>query len=175
MGTTVHEAVFARTRSLTEEALARLRFLIEWRAEHDVPRDTHGDLHLDHVYYFADRDPPGDLVIIDCIEFNERFRFIDPVADMAFLVMGLSSTAIGNWPGRSRRPIFWRSADVEGRHLVDFYASYRAAVRGKVEGLKLARSEISEADRAVALAKSRGSWLLALGNSRCRTGSPASC
>ena len=28
-----------------------------------------------------------DLVVVDCIEFNERFRFADPVADMAFLVM----------------------------------------------------------------------------------------
>ena len=36
-------------------------------------------------------------------------------------------------------------------------------MRGKVEGLKLARPEIAEADRAVALTKARGSWLLALG------------
>jgi predicted kinase len=36
-------------------------------------------------------------------------------------------------------------------------------VRGKVEGLKLARPEIAEADRDAALMKARGSWLLALG------------
>jgi hypothetical protein len=36
---------------------------------------------------FPDREPPADLIIIDCIEFNERFRFADPVADMAFLAM----------------------------------------------------------------------------------------
>jgi SpoVK/Ycf46/Vps4 family AAA+-type ATPase len=35
-------------------------------------------------------------------------------------------------------------------------------VRGKVEGLKLARPEIAEADRAVALTKAQGSWLVAL-------------
>jgi predicted kinase len=54
-----------------------------------VPCDTHGDLHLSHVYLFPDRAPPDDLVIIDCIEFAERFRFADPVADLAFLVMDL--------------------------------------------------------------------------------------
>ncbi len=88
-GSTVSRAVFERAKMLTEEALTRLRSLIAGRAERGVPRDTHGDLRLGHVYYFPDRKPPGDLVIIDCIEFNERFRFADPVSDMAFLVMGL--------------------------------------------------------------------------------------
>ena len=55
-----------------------------------MPCDTHGDLHLSHVYLFPDRPPPDDLVIIDCVEFAERFRFADPVADIAFLVMDLS-------------------------------------------------------------------------------------
>jgi predicted kinase len=46
--------------------------------------------------------------------------------------------------------------------LLPFYTSYRAAVRGKVEGLKLARPEMSDSDRALALSKARGAWLLAL-------------
>ena len=33
--------------------------LIEARAARGVPRDTHGDLRLDHVYSFPDREPPG--------------------------------------------------------------------------------------------------------------------
>ena len=33
--------------------------------------------------------PPDDLAIVDCIEFNVRFRAADPMADMAFLVMDL--------------------------------------------------------------------------------------
>src|SRR5262249_39302535 len=87
IGTTVSRAVFNRLRDLTEESLTRLRPLIDERARRGAPCDTHGDLHLDHVYLFPDRAPPDDLVVIDCIEFNERFRFADPVADVAFLVM----------------------------------------------------------------------------------------
>src|SRR6516162_5740462 len=90
VGTTLSQAVFERLRRLTEEALARLGPMIESRAERGGPRDTHGDLHLDHVYLFPEREPPADLVIIDCIEFNERFRYADPVADMAFLRMDLT-------------------------------------------------------------------------------------
>ncbi len=163
VGTTVSEAVFARAQALTEQALTHHRPLIEGRAERGVPRDTHGDLRLGHVYHFPDREPPGDLVIIDCIEFNERFRFADPVADMAFLVMGLKLQGHRDLARAFADAYFLASGDVEGRNLLPFYASYRAAVRGKVEGLKLARPEIAEADRSVALVKARGSWLLALG------------
>src|SRR5262249_11749028 len=76
VGTTLHPDVFARIKALAEQALARLRPLIDLRAARDTTRDCHGDLHLDHVYLFPERPPPGDLVIIDCIEFNERFRYI---------------------------------------------------------------------------------------------------
>jgi aminoglycoside phosphotransferase family enzyme/predicted kinase len=163
VGTTVSDAVFARARALTEEALARHRSLIDGRAKRGVPRDTHGDLRLGHVYYFPDRKPPGDLVIIDCIEFNERFRFADPVSDMAFFVMGLTLQGHRDLARAFTEAYFLASGDGEGRGLVPFYASYRGVVRGKVEGLKLTRPEIAEVDRAVARAKARGSWLLALG------------
>jgi hypothetical protein len=163
VGTTVSKAVFARAQALTEEALAHHRTRIEGRAERSVPRDTHGDLRLGHVYYFPDREPPGDLIIIDCIEFNERFRFADPVSDMAFLVMGLTLQGHQDLARAFTKAYFLASGDDEGRGLVPFYIAYRAAVRGKVEGLKLARPEITEADRDVARTKARGSWLLALG------------
>src|SRR5207248_8790465 len=71
-GETVSRAVFDRLRALTEATLNRLRPIVEARAARGVPRDTHGDLHLDHVYHFPDREPPADLVAIDCVEFSER-------------------------------------------------------------------------------------------------------
>ena len=58
---------------------------------------------------------------------------------------------------------FRASGDAEGRALLPFYTAYRAAVRGKVEGLKQAEPEIPAAERAAALAEARAHWLLALG------------
>jgi predicted kinase len=55
------------------------------------------------------------------------------------------------------------AGDGEGRGLVPFYTSYRAAVRGKVEGLKAAEAEVPAEERETALAKARGYWLMALG------------
>jgi aminoglycoside phosphotransferase family enzyme/predicted kinase len=163
VGVTVSPAVFARLRSLTEEALVRLRPLIEARARRGVPRDTHGDLHLDHVYLFPGRRPPDDLVIIDCIEFNERFRFADPVADMAFLAMDLQFHSRRDLARSFADAYFQAAGDGEGRTLLPFYTAYRAVVRGKVEGFELAEREVPGAEKEAARARARAHWLLALG------------
>jgi aminoglycoside phosphotransferase family enzyme/predicted kinase len=163
VGTTVSPAVFARLRSLTETALIEQGPLIETRAARGVPRDTHGDLHCDHVYFFPDRPGPDDVVIIDCIEFNERFRFADPLADMAFLVMDLTFEGRQDLARHFAQAWFAATGDEEGRALLPFYTAYRAVVRGKVEGLELTEREVPEAERTAALSQARGHWLLALG------------
>jgi aminoglycoside phosphotransferase family enzyme/predicted kinase len=162
IGTTISRQVFDRLKSLTEESLGRLHPLIEDRARRHVPRDTHGDLHLDHVYLFPDRPPPADLVAIDCIEFNERFRFADPVADMAFLVMDLTFHERRDLARSFTEAYFRFSNDPDGRALLPLYVAYRAAVRAKVEGFELAEKEIPEEERCAALARARAHWLLAL-------------
>jgi aminoglycoside phosphotransferase family enzyme len=162
VGVALSQAVFDRLGILTEQQLARLRPLIEERARRGVPRDTHGDLHLDHVYFFPDRPVPDDLVVIDCIEFNERFRFADPVADMSFLVMDLRLHGRDDLAQAFAEAYFHAAGDEEGRALLPLYTSYRAAVRGKVEGMEFAEREVPEGERSAALARARGHWLLAL-------------
>lgn len=161
-GSAINSAVFERLRVRTEATLARLRNLIECRAERGIPRDTHGDLHLDHVYYLPKAKSPADIAIIDCIEFNEQLRFADPVADMAFVVMDLKCHGRRDLAEAFADAYFRASGDEEGRQLIPFYSSYRAAVRGKVEGFKSAMSEIPGAERATACIRARGYWLTAL-------------
>jgi aminoglycoside phosphotransferase family enzyme/predicted kinase len=163
VGVTLHQTVFDRLRALTEQSLDRLRPLIEDRARRGVPRDTHGDLRLDHVYLFPQQPAPHDLVIIDCIEFSKRFRYADPVADMAFLTMDFHFH--GSWDlARTFADAYFAAArDEEGRALLPFYAAYRAAVRGKVQGTEAAQKEVPAAERAAAVAGARGHWILALG------------
>jgi aminoglycoside phosphotransferase family enzyme/predicted kinase len=162
IGQTVSAAVFERLRALTDSKLQELYPVIESRAARGVPRDTHGDLHLDHVYYFPEREPPDDWLILDCIEFNERFRFADPVSDMAFLVMDLKFHHRRDLAESFTDAYFHAAGDQEGRGLLPFYTSYRAAVRGKVEGMELFKPEIPAEEKQSAMLRSRAHWLLAL-------------
>lgn len=132
------------------------------RIEGGFIRDGHGDLRLEHVYLLADRDP----VIIDCIEFNERFRYADVCADIAFLSMDLG------WHGRPDLgelllAVYARATDdYELYGLVDFYESYRAYVRAKVSAFGLASPSLGVAARAQAEADARRYLLLALAAER---------
>lgn len=90
-------------------------------------RDGHGDLRLEHVYIEGDA-----VTVIDCIEFSDRFRYGDVAADIAFLAMDL------DWHGRVDLGELLlalyaeASSDFDLYSVVDFYASYRAFVRGKI-------------------------------------------
>jgi len=162
IGQTLTPALHARLSAALERELARFGPLIEERAAAGVPCDTHGDLHVDHIYLFDDRDPPGDIVIIDCIEFNERFRYADPVADIAFLDMDLRFHGRDDLARTLDDAYFEAAYDDAGRALLPFYAAYRAAVRAKVNGMRALEPEVPPADRERAAEQARSHWLLAL-------------
>ncbi len=161
-GTTVSDEVYDRVLRRTREALEALGPRIDDRARRGVPCDTHGDLHLDHVYDFPRRPPDRRWVVVDCIEFNERFRYADPVADAAFLAMDLAFRGRRDLAGRFRRAYAAAAADPEGEALFPFYAAYRACVRAKVEGFAALEPEVPADQRALALASARAHWLVAL-------------
>jgi aminoglycoside phosphotransferase family enzyme/predicted kinase len=165
-GLTISDSVYKRLQELTEEALSRHRWLIESRAARGMTKEIHGDLHLNHVYFFPEnalkrRHQHPQWVIIDCIEFNERFRFADPMADLAFLLMDLGLQGFHREAYRLLAAYIKASGDQEGLELLPFYVAYRAAVRGKVEGFELTEKEIPEEEKSAALALARAHWLLA--------------
>ncbi len=150
--------LLARLLRRVESELARLRARIDARPV----CETHGDLRLEHVYRFPDRRPPADLIAIDGIEFNERFRRIDPVSDMAFLRTDLVAHGRRDLAEAFTESYFRASGDEAGRELLALYSSYRAAVRAKVQALKSREEEIGEEERERAERRSRRWWLLAL-------------
>lgn len=163
VGGIVSAAVCSRLREATENALARFEPLLQRRVTERMICDLHGDLHLDHVYLFEDRQPPSDLVIVDCIEFNEAFRFIDVVADIAFCSMDFKFRGRRDLAKVFADAYFAASNDETGRELLPLYTAYRAAVRGKVDGILAAEPEVPPEQRDAAATRSRGYWLLALG------------
>jgi predicted kinase len=94
-------------------------------------RDGHGDLRLEHVYFGWDSSP----TIIDCIEFNERFRFADVCADIAFLGMDFAQHGRMDMGELFVAEYARISGDYELYRLIDFYEGYRAFIRGKVSSM----------------------------------------
>jgi predicted kinase len=120
-------------------------------------RDGHVDLRLEHCYQGAD----GAVQIIDCIEFNDRFRYADVAADVAFLAMDL---AYNERPDLSEAFLasYARAADdFDLYSVVDFYESYRAYVRGKVSSMLADDVGADEAVRERARVQARKYYLLA--------------
>jgi aminoglycoside phosphotransferase family enzyme/predicted kinase len=132
------------------------------RAAQGFVRDGHGDLRLEHVYFTG----AGDPVIIDCIEFNERFRFADVCSDLAFLSMDLGCQGRPDLKERLLSTYARESGDHDLFALVDFYESYRAYVRAKVGAFTLASGSLSYTARAKLEAESRRYLLVALAAER---------
>jgi hypothetical protein len=161
----------ALEREVEERQLGFLRSNAErfaQRVERGFIRDGHGDLRLEHVYLLPDRDP----VIIDCIEFNERFRYADVCADIAFLSMDLGWHGRPDLKERLLAAYARETDDYELYALVDFYESYRAYVRAKVQAFSLASPSLQYAARARAEADARRYLLVALAAERPALGEP---
>ena len=106
-------------------------------------REGHGDLRLEHIYLDG-----ATWLVIDCVEFNERFRTGDVASDAGFLAMELDAR---------RQPVLAASFlgrfaleanDYDLYEVIDFYLSYRAWVRAKVAAL-LAEDPSTPPDKAV--------------------------
>ena len=124
-------------------------------------RDGHGDLRLEHVYLTG-----AGPVVIDCIEFNERFRFADVCADVAFLSMDLAASGRVDLAERLLAAYARRSNDFDLYAVADFYESYRAFIRAKVSAMVAADESIAPATRERARADARKYFLLSLSADR---------
>jgi aminoglycoside phosphotransferase family enzyme/predicted kinase len=159
-----HAAAYLSADEHAQLVAYQTRFLADQR-EHLVARaragfvrDGHGDLRLEHCY----RGDDGAYAIIDCIEFNERFRYGDVCADLAFLAMDLSYHGRPELADSFVAAYAHASSDYGVYALLDFYQSYRATVRAKVSTFLANDDGVSEATRQRAQHEARRYFLLAI-------------
>lgn len=104
------------------------------RMKSGLIRDCHGDLHSRNIFLYE------EPVIFDCIEFNESFRQIDILNELAFFCMDLeyyrarhlSEYFLTSYIKKSE--ISWENKE---RTLFTYYKMYRANVRAKVNMLRV--------------------------------------
>jgi len=126
VGNFIDAHMFQIIRAATRSFLIRHKSLFDRRVKRKKIRDCHGDLRTGHIY-FSDR-----IQIIDCIEFNDRFRYSDIASDLAFLTMDLDYEGYPKVAQELLYSCLHYTKDPEMLLLLDFYKSYRAYVRAKV-------------------------------------------
>jgi aminoglycoside phosphotransferase family enzyme/predicted kinase len=159
VGRTLSPRRYQRIEAFAHGFMRREEPLLRSREAEGWVRDCHGDLRSDAVCF--DPSLPGGICIYDCIEFNDRFRYIDTGLDAAFLAMdldyrghadlsdlfvGLYAAAIGD----KQLPV-----------LLDFFKCYRAVVRGKVESLLLDDPHVRQKQKREAARRARVYFKLA--------------
>lgn len=112
--------------------LDRQKELFDRRAAQGRVRNCHGDLRAGHIYF------DGRFHIIDCIEFNQRFRYHDLASDLAFLSMDLDFMGHSKLACQIMESCAAHLGDGELFLPLDFYQCYRAMVRCKVACFQMA-------------------------------------
>jgi aminoglycoside phosphotransferase family enzyme/predicted kinase len=106
------------------------------RATAGLIRDGHGDLLADDVFLL----PDGPRAL-DCLEFDDRLRYVDGIDDAAFLAMDLERLGA---PTLGRSFLDWYvefSGTPRVASLEHHYVAYRAFVRAKVACLRAAQGD----------------------------------
>lgn len=127
----------------------RLKPLMDQRKADGFIRECHGDIHLGNITLID-----GRVVIFDCIEFNEPFRFTDVYADTGFLAMDLEDRGLKSLSRRFISQYLELTGDYQGLEVLNFYKAYRALVRAKISLFSMP-SEASPVQRATTLRQYR--------------------
>jgi aminoglycoside phosphotransferase family enzyme/predicted kinase len=157
IGQTLSRPAFEAIRAFTHGFYSRHARLFAARLRERWIRDCHGDLHLEHIHL-----TPRALHIYDCIEFNDRFRYVDVASDVAFLAMDLDDKGR---PDLARHFVAKMAAGLRDPgmlSLMDFYKCYRAYVRGKVESLHSVARAAPDVERQASVERARDYFRLAL-------------
>ncbi|WP_369830659.1 hypothetical protein [Mycobacterium sp. ACS1612] len=96
--------------------------------------DGHADLLADDVFCMADGP-----ALLDCLEFDDRLRYVDGLDDVAFLAMDLESLGRKELGDYFLDEYARRADDRAPGTLRNFYIAYRAVVRAKVDCIRVAQ------------------------------------
>ena len=134
---------YQETKDYTDEFFANNPELFNRRIANNKIRECHGDLHLRNIALWKDK-----ILLFDCIEFNEQFRFVDVMYDVAFTVMDLESRGRRDLGNAFLNTYIEQTGDWEGLQLLPLYLSRQAYVRAKVTSLMLDDPAISTDQKA---------------------------
>lgn len=142
IGVAITKNDYTIMRQWTEDFINAHEDFFNKRNTQGFVRDCHGDLHCEHVYC-----KDGAIIILDCIEFNKRFRYIDTISDIAFLLMDLDVNGKVAESNSLCALYIQFSGDYDGMLLLPFYKAYRAMVRAKINSFQSDNEGLTQQER----------------------------
>jgi uncharacterized protein len=123
---------FDETKAYTERFFAERPELFASRMKNNYIRECHGDLHLRNIALWHDK-----IMLFDCIEFNEPFRFVDVMFDIAYAVMDLEAQQRKDLSNAYLNTYVEQTGDWEGLQVLPIYLIRQSYVRAKVTSFLL--------------------------------------
>jgi uncharacterized protein len=127
------------TKAFTDRFFVEREDLFRSRIDARKIKECHGDLHLKNICLWQDK-----IQLFDRIEFNELFRFVDVMYDVAFVVMDLDAKGRKDFSNIFLNTYVEQTGDWEGLQILPLYLSRQAYVRAKVTSFLLDDSNIAE-------------------------------
>jgi uncharacterized protein len=159
------EQHYRETKEFTDGFFAGHIEAFDRRVQGKFIRECHGDLHLQNVCIWQDR-----IQLFDCIEFNEPFRFVDTMYDVAFATMDLTARGRTDLGNVFLNTYLEQTGDWAGLDVLPIYLSRQAYVRAKVTSFLLDDPAVPEAERIAAQQKASEYYQLAWEYTRRPTG-----
>ncbi|MEM9767105.1 MAG: AAA family ATPase, partial [Cyanobacteria bacterium P01_D01_bin.71] len=156
---------FDETKAYTDQFFASQQGLLQQRIDQDKIRACHGDLHLNNICYWQNQ-----LLLFDCIEFNEPFRFVDVMFDIAYIIMDLTVAGRQDLAASFLSHYVEGTGDWEGLQVLPLYVSRQSYVRAKVTSFLLGDPSIDAESKQTASAKATKYYTLAWSYVQPQTG-----
>jgi aminoglycoside phosphotransferase family enzyme len=154
IGKTISKEDFELIRNRVNNFMRKNASIFEKRVTEGRVRDCHGDIHSGNIFI------TNGIYIFDAIEFNERFRYSDIAADVAFLAMDLDFRERADLSDFFVERYIKYSDDQELTRLLPFYKCYRAYVRGKVTSFKLKDPNVRSKEKSTAKKEAKAYFTL---------------
>lgn len=132
------QEILKKSMELSDQFLIEQEEMIKSRAKQGYVRDLHGDLHAKNIFVYE------DPIIFDCIEFNDAFRQIDVLNDVAFFCMDLEAHGKQDLSDLFMDLYVQKFPCINSANeifLFTYFKAYRANVRAKVNLLRAMQAE----------------------------------
>ncbi len=139
------QAQYEATQHFTDNFFVSREALFQQRRDENKIRECHGDLHLRNICKWQ-----GKIQLFDRIEFNEPFRFVDVMYDVAFAVMDLEARGRKDLGNAFLNTYVEQTGDWEGLQVLPLYLSRQAYVRAKVTSFLLDDAAIPTGEKETA-------------------------